>query len=272
VYRFRIVNGSNSRIYRFAFVREGEPVEFTLIGADGGLLARPAAVREVFLSPSERADVLLDLRASPVGERIMLASLPFDAMTFQSHKGGDAAHTGSTTRPNGAPLDVMLIRVNASIPYDHPVPSELSAIPERVEPRARRVFTLDQAKGLWRINRSTYRMTQTAFSVRRGAQEIWEFRNPSPGMPHPVHVHGFQYRVLGRTGSPQHVRRLAIDESGVLATETGWKDSVLVWPDETLLLAMDFSHPHQGDQVYMLQCHNLEHEMHGMMLNFRVES
>ena len=68
------------------------------------------------------------------------------------------------------------------------------------------------------------------------------------------------------------MRRLAVNEHGVMATESGWKDSVLVWPDEILRLAMDFSHPHQGDQVYMLQCHNMEHETHGMMLNFRVES
>ncbi len=39
-----------------------EPLEFSLIGADGGFLEAPLAVREVFLAPSERADVLLDLR------------------------------------------------------------------------------------------------------------------------------------------------------------------------------------------------------------------
>jgi suppressor of ftsI/bilirubin oxidase len=269
VYRFRIVNGSNARIYRFAFVREGEPLEFMLIGADGGLLERPVPVSEVFLAPSERADVLLDLRASPVGERVMLSSLPFDAMMFET-QARHASHAAHGVPPNGAPLDILLIRVAARTPYERSVPADLSVIPELIEPQARRVFTLDHAKGLWRINRSTYRMTQTAFSVRRGAQEVWEFRNPAPGMPHPVHVHGFQYRVLERKGSPPHVRRLAINERGVLATESGWKDSVLVWPDETLRLAMDFSHPHHGDQVYMLQCHNMEHETHGMMLNFRV--
>jgi suppressor of ftsI/bilirubin oxidase len=66
------------------------------------------------------------------------------------------------------------------------------------------------------------------------------------------------------------VNALAVDERGVPSTETGWKDSVLLWPGETIRLAMDFSHPHAGDQVYMLQCHNLEHESHGMMVNFRV--
>ena len=50
--------------------------------------------------------------------------------------------------------------------------------------------------------------------MKRGAREIWEFTNPEPAMPHPIHVHGFQYRVLEREGSPQHVRRLAVDERG----------------------------------------------------------
>ena len=35
-------------------------------------------------------------------------------------------------------------------------------------------------------------------------------------------------------------------------------------------MLIDFTHPFPGDQVYMLQCHNLEHETHGMMVNFRV--
>ena len=85
-------------------------------------------------------------------------------------------------------------------------------------------------------------------------------------------MHGFQYRVLERRNSPPHVKRLALDARGVLATESAWKDSVLLWPNETIRLAMDFSHPHHGDQIYMLQCHNLEHETHDMMLNFRVVS
>jgi suppressor of ftsI/bilirubin oxidase len=45
-----------------------------------------------------------------------------------------------------------------------------------------------------------------------------------------------------------------------------------LWPGETIRLIMDFTHPFPGDQVYMLQCHNLEHETHGMMVNFRVSA
>jgi suppressor of ftsI/bilirubin oxidase len=212
---------------------------------------------------------VLDLRSAAPGERIMLASLPFDSMQFS---GGKPASVQSDAAPaNGAPLELMLIRVARQVRYEHALPEVLSRIdPLPTTDAPSRVFTLDHSKGIWRINRGSYRMTETAFSVQRGAQETWEFRNPNPGMPHPIHVHGFQYRVLERTGSPEHMQRLAVDARGLPATELGWKDSVLLWPGETVKMRIDFAHSFAGDQVYMLQCHNLEHEMHGMMLNFRV--
>ena len=83
-------------------------------------------------------------------------------------------------------------------------------------------------------------------------------------------MHGFQYRVLERINSPAMLGRLATDTRGLSPTELAWKDSVLLWPGEKLRILMDFTHPFAGDQVYMLQCHNLEHETAGMMVNFKV--
>jgi blue copper oxidase len=270
MYRFRLVNGSNARIYRLAFMQREEPLPLRVIGADGGLLEHAVSAREIFLAPSERADVLLDLSAAALGDRVVLSSLPFDAMNF-SAKPQPKAKAADPVPPNGAPLELMLLRVVEEMRYEKPVPQALSRIDaithELPEPR---VFTLDHAKGMWRINRATYRMTDTAFTVKRGTTEVWEFRNPGPAMPHPVHVHGFQYRVLERRESPAAVSRLATDARGLPPTELGWKDSVLLWPGETLRMLIDFTHPFPGDQVYMLQCHNLEHETHGMMVNFKV--
>jgi blue copper oxidase len=268
LYRFRLVNGSSARVYRLAFMHGDGPLEFQLIGSDGGLLDRPYPVRELFLAPSERADVLLDLSAAELGDHVMLASLPFDAMQFGGGHGSDAA-----ARVNGAPLDLMLLRVTRKVQYDRRIPELLSAIPAvHAEDAFRRRFAFDHVRGLWRINGQSYRMTDTAFSVKRGAREVWEFRNDKPAMPHPIHIHGFQYRVLERQHSPEQIRYLATNEHGVPAAERGWKDTVLLWPGETIRLLVDFTHPFPGDQVYMLQCHNLEHETHGMMVNFRIEA
>lgn len=48
--------------------------------------------------------------------------------------------------------------------------------------------------------------------------------------------------------------------------ETGFKDTVLVLPGERVDVAMRFVRP----GVFLLHCHNLEHEDAGMMLNFEV--
>ena len=52
------------------------------------------------------------------------------------------------------------------------------------------------------------------------------------------------------------------------------KDTVLLWPNETIWLAVDFTLPEdaafRGAQRYMFHCHNLEHEDGMMMRNFAV--
>ncbi|MGH9576558.1 MAG: multicopper oxidase domain-containing protein, partial [Terriglobales bacterium] len=135
-----------------------------------------------------------------------------------------------------------------------------------------RVITLGQKDGVWRINGLTFDMKATPIVVKRGAVETWEIRNATASMPHPMHVHGFQFRVTGREESPEQVRRLALDERGLNASDLGWKDTVLSWPGETVRIVTDFTHPFLGDQVYMIHCHNLEHEDGGMMLNLKVAS
>jgi suppressor of ftsI/bilirubin oxidase len=87
-----------------------------------------------------------------------------------------------------------------------------------------------------------------------------------------MHVHGFDQRVLERRDSPEQVRRLAVDEAGRVPTDLGRKDTVTVWPGETVRVATNFSHDHVGEQAYLFHCHVLEHEDQGMMLNFKVVS
>jgi len=91
-------------------------------------------------------------------------------------------------------------------------------------------------------------------------------------MPHPMHMHGFSFQVVSRRNSPTQVRELAHDASGRSVTDLGWKDTILVWPGETVRIAIDFTNEYQGDQVYLFHCHNLEHEDQGMMVNHRVSA
>ena len=89
-------------------------------------------------------------------------------------------------------------------------------------------------------------------------------------IPHPMHLHGFKFQVFGRINSPYQIRRLALDGTGLLPTDTGYKDTVLVWPGEVVRVAVDFSHNFPGIQRYLLHCHILEHEDNGMMMNYEV--
>ena len=57
-----------------------------------------------------------------------------------------------------------------------------------------------------------------------------------------------------------------------LHTDLGWKDTILVWPGETVRIAIDFTNAFSGDQTYLFHCHNLEHEDQGMMVNHRISA
>ncbi|MFA0813160.1 multicopper oxidase family protein [Microbulbifer epialgicus] len=61
VYRLRLLNASDTRSYVFKFETESKaPVEFYVIGSDGGLLNRPTKVKQLVMSPAERYDILVD--------------------------------------------------------------------------------------------------------------------------------------------------------------------------------------------------------------------
>ena len=292
IIRLRILNGSNARNYRLAFMQGDQPLPYYIIGTDGGLLERPVRVTEAFISAAERLDVLLDLRVADSTRPVMLKSLAFDPMHnesadeqgahaghampgMQSGGGADphAAHAGGGPM-DGAELSLLQINIKDGVSYDRLIPNHLSLLPpaDIVGARERQIKLDIDDKRRWRINGLTFGMDATPITVKRGSKEIWVLQNAMRSMPHPMHVHGFQFRVLQRRGSPQQISRLASDAQGRLPSDLGWKDTVLVWPGETVRIAIDFSHSFHGDQIYLLHCHNLEHEDQGMMINFKVKA
>lgn len=292
VYRFRILNGSNARVYRLAFTQGSRQLEYAVIGTDGGLLDRPYPVKEAFLAPGERLDVLLDLRGTAVGDAVILQSLAFDPMHAEgamSMDSGTAGVQGQSPSPHagmamggqtpgamladGAAISLLRINVTGKTAYEPPVPAKLSALAPiiRADVKPREVL-LNRADGRWRINGEVFEMSKTPVTVKRDANEIWEIRNSERSMPHPMHLHGFSFRVLSRSGSPQHLKPGIVNNHGLIATDLGWKDTVLLWPGETVRLAVNFSHPYPGDQVHLFHCHNLEHSDQGMMVNIRIQA
>src|SRR5947207_499415 len=199
---------------------------------------------------------------------------PLAAGTVCESASGDGAQGRLA---DGAELALFSLRVDGTPMRTPPLPSRLSALPEsaaRPEAPTRRLrLDFDERAGFL-IDQTPYRADEIAFSVSRGAREIGEIKNSPIWMPHPMHLHGFGFRVLRRQGTYGEARRLAAEPSGRLVTDLGVKDTVVLWPNETLWLAMDFTLPEEaafrGTQRFMFHCHNLEHEDGMMMRNFSV--
>lgn len=106
------------------------------------------------------------------------------------------------------------------------------------------------------INGRAFEMDRMDVTVPFGETELWTFENPS-AFPHPVHLHATHFRVLSRTGG----------RGAVQPWETGAKDTVLLWPQETVQVVVRFTRERGR---FLMHCHNLEHEDMGMMANVEV--
>jgi FtsP/CotA-like multicopper oxidase with cupredoxin domain len=72
-YRFRFLNGSNSRFLILRF--EGESLTFHQIGADQGFLPAPVPLPRLLIGPAERADVVVDFAGLSAGTRVLLENI-----------------------------------------------------------------------------------------------------------------------------------------------------------------------------------------------------
>jgi FtsP/CotA-like multicopper oxidase with cupredoxin domain len=86
--RLRILNGSNARIYRFAF---SDGRQFAQVASDGGLLAVPVLRTTVTLAPAERAEIVVDLSQDSQPIRLVSdedTNAPMGGMMGSSNGGG----------------------------------------------------------------------------------------------------------------------------------------------------------------------------------------
>ncbi len=247
LYRLRLLNGSNARIFRLA---RSDDQPFVLIGGDGGLLPQPVTMTSLDLAPAERADILLDLRGLSVGTRLMLRSAPFTLLGGMGFMGG--------ANLQGQPLDLLEFRVARQVNDQAVVPTSLPAVslPSPAAAVRERRFVFESFQMNHTINGRAFSMTRDDVVVPFGDTEIWVFENAS-GLPHPVHLHATHFRVLSRSGG----------RGQLMPWETGRKDTVLLHPFETVRVAVQFT-AERG--LFLLHCHNLEHEDMGMMLNVRI--
>lgn len=277
-YRLRLLNGSNSRIYKLAW-EDGSPL--TVIATDGGLLEAPVKRDYVMLAPGERVELWMDFSGK---QDVKLVSLQFDAGGTNGMMGGGMMGGGSNL-PNGSPFDIATFKVGTAGAAVSPLPQRLTAVArhsmnDAVNRNKPRSFTLAMQGMIHTINGRLFEMDAVANDeiVRLGDLEVWEFINREGGgggmgmgmmnmeMPHPMHLHGVQFQVAERQIDPNSRRQYDQVSAGFI--NEGWKDTVLVMPGEKVKVLVRFE---DFTGTYLYHCHNLEHEDAGMMRNYRID-
>jgi spore coat protein A len=237
-YRFRILNGSNSRFYRLALSNGGS---FKVLGMEGGLLPKPVTVTSITLAPAERADIVID---------------------FSGMMGMNVTLRNTLVSSTSTVYNLMRFNCTSMATDTSVVPSSLRTFTKLNPANAVRTrnFTLSMmggmmGSGMWTINGAPFDENVSIANPKVNTTEIWRFTNQSM-MDHPIHLHQTMFQIL--------------DINGVAppATHAGWKDIVVV-PRMmgTARIIAKFS-DYTGR--YVLHCHNLEHEDMAMMARYDV--
>lgn len=222
--RFRILNGANASNFDLSLSNQNEMIQ---IASDGGLLNEAVIRDNIFISPGERAEIIIDFSNNNEGDVIALMS--------------------------GQEL-VMTFKVGVSAKDDTFVNDKLARIERMDESLATGLKTieLDGMGHMVSLNGRQFDMNRIDDDVQVNAVEIWEITANQSMMGtigHPFHIHGTQFQILSR------------DNKVPEAHEMGWKDTVFVNAGETVRIIVQFKH--KG--IYMYHCHILEHEEAGMM-------
>jgi FtsP/CotA-like multicopper oxidase with cupredoxin domain len=293
-YRFRLVNGSNSRIYKLAW-DDGTP--FTVIGVDGGLLANPEQHAYVMLAPGERVELWMDFSKREMGTELSLRSLQFDiashggmgmmgghgrGMMGGGHRGMMGGGMMSVSvLPSGSDYPLLKIRVAKKEQGNQTLPKTLTPITAlRIKDAANastpRTIVLSMQHMSALLNGRSYKMNdiQPDEIIPVNSLQLIEFDNGFESgmhgmmmdMPHPMHLHGEQFQIVKREVSSRSGDSYATVASGFI--DNGWKDTVLVMPGEKVTILKPFN---DFKGLFMYHCHNLEHEDMGMMRDFLIK-
>lgn len=301
LYRFRILNGSNARIYN---LRLSSGQKIFQIGAEGGLLDAPVALDQLTIAPGERADVLIDFSASVAGTKVVIKNIaptPFPDGPRAERRGGMPIR------------DIMQFTIGSAPGWTQPIPSiiRVGSIQRLPSPIRVRNITLveiadpDTDTPLEALVNNLSYDTDHLETPLVDTVEQWNIINTT-GDTHPIHLHLVQFQVFGR--QKFDVRSyLATNYSGLSdpensgtgpwpapsaddfvrgslrgpdSNETGWKDTVRANPGEITSIrvpfgaaaapGVPFGNSFTGD--YVFHCHILEHEDNEMMLPYRVIS
>jgi bilirubin oxidase len=290
-YRFRFLNGCNSRFVILKFDEEG--LAFTQIGNEGGFLdGVPVVLDELLMAPAERADVIVDF-SGYAGEEIVLLNLGPD----EPFKGPGVEQDPADPDTTG---QVMQFRValTVSSPDTSVIPVVLPSITPLGPENTTRDLTLNEEVyepedipiaaflGTGADGPLTWEDPITE-NPMVGDTEVWRIVNLTEDA-HPIHLHLVMFEVLdripfdkeeyaeaqqayiegGKVGPPPDAADYATGPAvPPNIWESGLKDTVIANPDEITRVKALFDLA----GLYVWHCHILEHEDNEMMRPYRVE-
>ena len=247
MYRFRILNGSDSRFYNL-FLASGQ--SFVQIGSDNGFLPAPFSTNRLLLGTGERKDVVIDFSDPNLwGKTIILLN------------------NAKTPFPKGTPPDptttgrIMAFKV--SKPLNTAIP--MTTLPASLRPAITRLQTALPPRKLilFEGEDEMGRLQPLLGTVEEGAMnyhepvtevvqqndtEVWEIYNLTPDA-HPVHLHMVSMQLVNRQRFRADVdmengKPSSIQLTGPVVTpdasEAGWKDTYISYPGEVLRVIAKF--------------------------------
>ncbi|MDJ0735807.1 MAG: multicopper oxidase [Nostocaceae cyanobacterium] len=288
-YRFRFLNGSDSRFYILKFANN---MPFLVIGTDNGLLPQPVEINELLIAPGERYDLIVNFNGRG-GEQIILQNFGPDE-PFKGLGVGDAADPATTGQIMRFDVNLPLSATpDATVSLGTSLRPDITPLIPTPGVSTRKVVLfegLDEFGRLQPILGTLADGSLTWFqpiteNPRLNDVEIWEIYNATEDA-HPIHLHLVAFQIINResfTGTvteklqPQHDGSVGV--GGILTgvvlggdtrdpepREQGWKDTVVALPGEVTRIIAKFDRP----GPYVWHCHILSHEDHEMMRPYKV--
>jgi len=297
-YRLRLLNGSNSRIYKLAW-DNGMPM--TVIGTDGGLLERPEKVPYIMLGPAQRREIWVDFSHQKVGTELTMRSIPFAVSSHGMMGGGGMMGRGmmggggmmgrgmmggrrggmmsGSSLPLGGDYPVLKVRVSKKATGGNSLPKRLTSIKPLQIKHANnaddpRTISLSMRHMSAMLNGRSYKMNDIRpdETIPINSLQLIEIdngyrrRHGMMTMAHPMHIHGEQFQIIKRQVASSSQTDYESVSSGFV--DNGWHDTTLVMPGEKVTILKPFN---DFKGIFMYHCHNLEHEDMGMMRDFLIE-
>ncbi|MCM3676901.1 multicopper oxidase [Peribacillus simplex] len=294
-YRFRVLNGSNARIYHLQLTNKQK---FIQIGTDGGYLPQPVELSSLLLAPAERADILIDFSTLAPGTTVILTN------------------TANAPFPDGTPADPQTVGqimqftvINETVLPPKKLPPVLNNIPQLKPTKTRTLtlFELEGPNGPLKVTLDGQLWGNPVSELpQAGTTEEWQVANLTDDT-HPIHLHLVQFLLVCRQkfrsdaylkdwkklnqttppGTPPYFvkpKTPPIDAylQGLPIApplnEKGWKDTIQMNAGEVTTIRVRFTSqdgspfpfdPNLGPG-YVWHCHMLEHEDNEMMRPLKV--